>query len=285
MKSIRRLHSFPLAAAAILGACATTKLDTARPITERGNLVVGRSFDQGGERLDLADMLKKLEADERTGDDVRRSEGLAIAGGLMQAGGALLGGVYLGLWEAGRSANWVGLGAGAGLMVASWPISYLSARSLSKAIDTYNAGVNSAGGLEDGSPEREAALAASNALRWTLQVGFDFGFKEVAWVTDGERRSLHLNDGFALRFGVAVPYGAWETELRAGIKLRELTWQGSAATESDIGWLTVPVEALQALNVGPIRLAAGLAIHHFRCCSSRGRLPPRPFTSRRPSAR
>jgi hypothetical protein len=251
-----------LALAAFLGACATAKLDVTRPIVERGNLVLGKSYEQGGVRLDPADMLKKLEADERTREETQRSKTLAIAGGLLNLGGSAVTGAYLGLWEAGRPANATGLGVGAGLVVAALPISYLAQRSLSRAIDTYNAGLPQPQDA-DRKGEPEGAPPAPHSLRWTLQAGFDFGFRELAWLVsaNGERTSLRLNDGIAARFGIAIPYGAWETELRAGIKTRGLEWKDSASRESELFWFTFPLEALEALNVGPVRIAAGIAFH------------------------
>jgi hypothetical protein len=99
--------------------------------------------------------------------------------------------------------------------------------------------------------------APAPPVRFAGTLGFDFGFTELLEVelTDGSSRSITANQGVYVSLGIAVPHlgGRLETQATIGLK-----YSGIEASNGSANYLVFPLEVLEAVNVAPVRLAAGL---------------------------
>jgi hypothetical protein len=106
-------------------------------------------------------------------------------------------------------------------------------------------------------PPSSSAAAPTRPVRFAGTFGFDFGFTDLLKVelTDGSSRSITANQGMFLALGVVVPYadGLLETQATVGLK-----YSGIQASNGSADYLVFPIEVLEAVNVAPFRLAAGL---------------------------
>jgi hypothetical protein len=107
------------------------------------------------------------------------------------------------------------------------------------------------------------AVERRSGLRLTARLGWDYAFEEFLHVTydDGSSARLGANGGFALAAGAAflpLAGGRLETRATAGVKYDVVI--GSNGRAFFFGF---PLEVLEAWNVRPLRLSAGLSLLLF----------------------
>lgn len=94
-------------------------------------------------------------------------------------------------------------------------------------------------------------------IRLVATLGLDLGFTDLLEVEldDGSSRSITANQGAVVAIGVAVPYlgGRLETQATVGLK-----YSGLHASNGSASLMVFPLEALQLVNVGPLRLGGGV---------------------------
>ncbi len=108
------------------------------------------------------------------------------------------------------------------------------------------------------------ALAAAPAhafeVRPLLKAGFDFGGDTIvtAVFTNGERQDIKANQGLYLGGGAVIVGDAkdWEFHLTAAYKFAFID-----ATNGDIEWTRIPLEALAFYRFPHVRVGGGLAYH------------------------
>ena len=102
-------------------------------------------------------------------------------------------------------------------------------------------------------------------------VGFDYGFNDLLKVTmtDGTTRGIAANEGLFLSLGALASYldGRQETQATLGIK----GWSINASN-GNASIVVFPLELLEAVNVAPLRLAAGVIYLHKPSTSGDGLL-------------
>ncbi len=115
----------------------------------------------------------------------------------------------------------------------------------------------------------EGAAGAATVVRATearprpafiATVGYDYGLSKLLEVgfADGSTESLRMNGGFVLSIGAAfLPLrgGLLETRATLGVKYDAIT-----ATNGSVRFLAFPLEVMEAVNVLPLRLAAGVSV-------------------------
>jgi opacity protein-like surface antigen len=110
-----------------------------------------------------------------------------------------------------------------------------------------------------------AALLAAGAaqaadVRPFVKAGADFGGDKLVTVVfvDGERESIKANEGFYFGGGVSIRNEAktLESDLSIAYKLSGIT-----ASNGDIDWTMMPVEALLFYRLPQWRLGGGVAYH------------------------
>lgn len=104
-----------------------------------------------------------------------------------------------------------------------------------------------------------AAAAPLPPVRFFASTGWDYGFNELLEVQfeDGSTKSLRLNGGFTIAIGAAflpLQGGRFETRGTVGVKYDWLSAENGRVT-----YLAFPIEILESLHVGPVRLSAGLS--------------------------
>jgi hypothetical protein len=106
-------------------------------------------------------------------------------------------------------------------------------------------------------------------VRFVATLGGDFGFTDLLEVelSDGSKRSLTANQGGFLSAGVSIPHldGRLEAQATLGIKYTGIQASNGSATS-----LLFPLELLEAVNVAPLRLAAGIVYLHRPSTSGDG---------------
>ena len=102
--------------------------------------------------------------------------------------------------------------------------------------------------------------ARATGLGFVLELRSDFGFEQlvdVEYTTDRENR-LNLNDGLAVGLGASflpLAGGRLATRVAAGFMLDLLR-----ASNGDARFTAVPVDLIETLYVGPLRLGAGASV-------------------------
>jgi hypothetical protein len=89
-------------------------------------------------------------------------------------------------------------------------------------------------------------------------IGLDFGGDTLvtAVYTDGSTTDVKANNGFVLNGGGVMIVDAYETQATVGYK-----FGGPAAKNGSITWDAVPVELIQFLRAGNVRIGLGFTYH------------------------
>jgi hypothetical protein len=104
----------------------------------------------------------------------------------------------------------------------------------------------------------DGGAASAPALTWVLELGGDRGLNELYTLeyADGSSMEIPANTGLFLAAGVAfLPLyeGRLRTHLTLGVK-----YTGQEAVNGTVDYYAFPVEAIETLSLGPVRLGAGL---------------------------
>jgi len=105
------------------------------------------------------------------------------------------------------------------------------------------------------------ALAAQAAeIRPLLKAGYDFGGDKMVTVffVDGSSRTIKANEGLYLGGGVAIVNDARNLEFHVTLAYK---FQMINASNGDVEWSRVPLEALAFYRFEKVRLGGGLAYH------------------------
>lgn len=116
-------------------------MDARAPVAkERGGF--GYRYTQGGEALDVSDMVTKLEQEPKAAEKLAGYDGMSTAAVVAgSAGGALIG-WPIGTAMVGGDPMWILAAIGAGLVLLSIPPALSAAGKLSDAVDAHNAGLD-----------------------------------------------------------------------------------------------------------------------------------------------
>ena len=107
-----------------------------------------------------------------------------------------------------------------------------------------------------------AAMAPAQAVEGFLQVGVDLGGDEMLQVYYDDGRGDEINAGELLQIsgGIIFPTfdntNEWETQLSFGWKTDSVSADNGSATFDRF-----PLEALQFIRVGDVRLGGGITVH------------------------
>jgi hypothetical protein len=109
---------------------------------------------------------------------------------------------------------------------------------------------------------RAAPTDAARATRSgvVVELRSDFGFQRLVSIgfSDGRRTTMHLNDGLGVALGwsfLPLAGGRAATRLSAGVKVDLLRASNGTAT-----FLAFPVDLMEAVYAGPLRLGAGPSV-------------------------
>ncbi|BDG03422.1 hypothetical protein [Anaeromyxobacter oryzae] len=113
-----------------------------------------------------------------------------------------------------------------------------------------------------GSPTAQAMItdARASARGLVIELRSDFGFERLVEIeyAGGRRNTMHLNDGLVVALGwsfLPLAEGRLGTRAAVGFKVDLLRATNGSAT-----FVAVPVDLMEALYAGPLRLGAGVSV-------------------------
>jgi hypothetical protein len=104
-----------------------------------------------------------------------------------------------------------------------------------------------------------AVPTSDPAARFVIQSSADFGRTTalVGTYVDGTQKDLNLNQGFGLGVGFSTLYlagGHLATQVVMGFE-----YSGVAGSNGALRWIAYPLEVMEVLDLGPVRLSSGIS--------------------------
>jgi hypothetical protein len=114
-----------------------------------------------------------------------------------------------------------------------------------------------------------AASRPAVRFAWTATAGFDYGLTDLLSVqmSNGTSQGISANQGLFAQVGAIVSHldGLLEAQATLGIK----GWSVNASN-GNASFVVFPIEVLEAVNLAPLRLAAGIIYLHQPSTSGDG---------------
>ncbi len=103
----------------------------------------GYKYSQNGKRMTMNQLVKTMEYNPEALSLIKKARSNNIIATILGGVGGFLVGLPIGTAISGKKANWTLAGIGAGIIVVSIPISSSANKKTKKAVELYNASLNS----------------------------------------------------------------------------------------------------------------------------------------------